>query len=138
MIAQIQILDISDYKGAEYQLKIHQKDIINYANQSCQSMVARGGGVVDLKFRRLANEVLVVELLVNVQDSMGANVINSIAEFSASFIQKEILRQGRVGIRILSNLCTERMTLSQFEIPIKHLAWKHASGQQVAEKVIEA
>jgi len=128
MIAQIQILDISDYKAAEYRLKNHQNEIINYANQSCQSMVARGGGVLEVRLRRLANEILVVELLVNVQDSMGANVINSIAEFTAPFIQKEILQQGRVGIRILTNLCTERMTLSQFEIPLEHLAWKHASG----------
>jgi hydroxymethylglutaryl-CoA reductase len=57
---------------------------------------------------------MVVELLVNVCDSMGANVINSIAEFTAPFIQKDILEQGRVGIRILSNLCTERMTMSEF------------------------
>ena len=49
-------------------------------------MVARGGGVEDLRFRRLAEDGLVIELLVNVQDSMGANVINSIAEFAASFI----------------------------------------------------
>jgi len=45
---------------------------------------------------------------------MGANVINSIAEFTAPFIQKDILEQGRVGIRILSNLCTERMTMAEF------------------------
>lgn len=55
-------------------------------------MVTRGGGVEDMRFRRLANGYLIVELLVNVQDSMGANVINSIAEFTASFIQKEVLR----------------------------------------------
>ena len=128
MIAQIQILDILDYKAAEYRLRSHQNEIIKYANQSCESMVTRGGGVEGLRFRRLANEILVVELLVNVQDSMGANVINSIAEFTAPFIQKEILQQGRVGIRILSNLCTERMTLCEFEVPIRHLAWKQASG----------
>ena len=87
MIAQIQILEISDYKSAEYELKIHKKEIINYANQSCESMVARGGGVEDLRFRKLGNNHIVVELLVNVKDSMGANVINSIAEFTASFVQ---------------------------------------------------
>ena len=66
MIAQIQILEISDFTAAEYQLKIHKKEIINYANQSCQSMVARGGGVEDLRFRKLDASNLVVELLVNV------------------------------------------------------------------------
>lgn len=81
-------------------------------------MVARGGGVESLRFRKLADRILVVELLVNVQDSMGANVVNSIAEFTAPYIQDTILKQGRVGIRILSNLCTERMTLCRFEIPV--------------------
>ena len=54
-------------------------------------MVARGGGVEDLRFRKLGENIIVVELLVNVCDSMGANVINSIAEFTAPFIEKEIL-----------------------------------------------
>ena len=74
-------------------------------------MVNRGGGVEDLRFRKLGDEYLLVELLVNVQDSMGANVINSIAEHSAPYI-REIIGEGRVGIRILSNLCTERMTMA--------------------------
>ena len=43
-------------------------------------MVDRGGGVEDLRFRKLAEDMMVVELLVNVCESMGANVINSIAE----------------------------------------------------------
>lgn len=49
-------------------------------------MVARGGGVEDLRFRKLADKILVVELFVNVKESMGANVINSIAEFTGPYI----------------------------------------------------
>jgi hydroxymethylglutaryl-CoA reductase len=67
-------------------LRIKKKEIIEYANTSCVSMVNRGGGVEDLRFRKLSKSSMVVELLVNVQDSMGANVINSIAEFTAPFI----------------------------------------------------
>lgn len=44
------------------------------------SMVERGGGVIDLRFRKLSEDMMVIELLVNVCESMGANVINSIAE----------------------------------------------------------
>ena len=52
-------------------------------------MVKRGGGVEDVRFRELGNqEILVVELLVNVCDSMGANVINTIAEYTAPFISE--------------------------------------------------
>lgn len=92
MIAQISIFEITDFRSAFYALKSNKEKIIDHANQSCQSMIKRGGGVVDLRFRTLGDEeILVVELLVNVCDSMGANVINSIAEHAAPFIKEEIL-----------------------------------------------
>lgn len=100
-------------------------------------MVQRGGGVVDLRWRRLAQDMIVVELLVDVREAMGANAINTIAEAAAPYIN-ELLGQGTVGIRILSNLCTERMTIASFEIPVEKLAWKGAAGEQVAKKVLEA
>lgn len=100
-------------------------------------MVKRGGGVEDIRIRQLDKEMLVIELLVNVCESMGANIINSIAEGTSPFIQ-DLLRQGRVAVRILSNLCTERLTMAKFYIPTKNLAWKNCSGKEVAEKVVEA
>ena len=87
MIAQIQILEIKNYKDAEYKLIRSKKEIIEYANQSCQNMVKRGGGVEGLRFKKLGEQIIVVELLVNVKDSMGANVVNTIAEHTAPFIQ---------------------------------------------------
>lgn len=137
MIAQIQILELQNLKDAEYRLKSKKKEIISHANLSCESMVQRGGGVEDLRFRRLTENIIVVELLVNVKDSMGANVINSIAEFTAPYIQS-LLEQGKIGIKILSNLCTERMTMAEFHIPVKNLAWKNAKGSEVASKILEA
>ena len=49
-------------------------------------MVRRGGGVEDIRVRRLNEEMIVVELLVNVCESMGANIVNTIAETTAPFI----------------------------------------------------
>lgn len=69
---------------------------------------------------------------------MGANVVNSIAEFTAPFIVNDVLLQGRAGIKILSNLCTERMSLSEFSIPIEELKWKNSSGLEVATRIVEA
>lgn len=91
MIAQISLVEIPDFREAIYQLKNAKDRIIAYANQSCQNMVKRGGGVESVRFKNLNEEMLVVELLVNVQDSMGANVINSIAEHTAPFIQNDVL-----------------------------------------------
>lgn len=139
MIAQISIVEIVDFREAFYKLKNAKHDIIAYANQSCPNMVERGGGVESMSFKNLNDEILVVELYVNVKDSMGANVINSIAEHAAPYIQSEVLQnQGRVSIRILSNLCTERMTMSEFSIPMKNLSWKGISGEDVAKRVLEA
>lgn len=139
MIAQISIVEIVDFRDAFYKLKNAKHDIIEYANQSCPNMVERGGGVESMSFKNLNDEILVVELHVNVKDSMGANVINSIAEHAAPYIQNEVLQnQGRVSIRILSNLCTERMTLSEFIIPMKNLSWKGIPGEDVAKRVLEA
>lgn len=69
---------------------------------------------------------------------MGANVVNSIAEFAAPFIVNDVLLQGRTGLKILSNLCTERMSLSEFSIPIEALKWKNSSGLEVATRIVEA
>ena len=74
-------------------------------------MCKRGGGVVDLRSRLLADDMIVIELLVDVRDAMGANAVNTIAEATAPFIN-ELLGQGAIGIRILSNLCTDRMTIA--------------------------
>ena len=49
-------------------------------------MQSRGGGVVDLRWRKLASDMIVVELLVDVREAMGANVINTIAEATAPLV----------------------------------------------------
>jgi hydroxymethylglutaryl-CoA reductase len=49
-------------------------------------MVKRGGGVEDIRIRKLDNEMIVIELLVNVCESMGANIVNTIAEGTSPFI----------------------------------------------------
>ena len=51
-------------------------------------MCERGGGVVDLRWRRLSETMMVVELLVDVREAMGANAINTIAEAVSPFIQQ--------------------------------------------------
>jgi hydroxymethylglutaryl-CoA reductase len=116
---------------------VNKKQIIQHANTFCENMVKRGGGVEDIRLRKLDSSMIVLELLVNVCDSMGANIVNTIAESTSPLIQT-ILGQGRIAIRILSNLCTERLTMAEFHIPIKFMNWKNCSGQEVCEKILEA
>ena len=93
MIGQIQFTQITDQEGVKYSLGPKKQQIINFANAHCKSMVARGGGVVDLRWRHLSSDMLVVELLVDVQEAMGANAINTIVEATAPFVH-QVLGQG--------------------------------------------
>lgn len=147
MRGQIQLLEINA-EEAMMMIEQRKKEIIAYANESCQTMVKRGGGVVDIKVKHFsdtgdikllnvpASDMLVIDLFINVCDSMGANIINTIVEHTAPFI--EHITGGRAGIKILSNLCSERKALASFEIPIKELAWKNATGEEVCKKIMEA
>ena len=137
MIAQVQILEVRDVQDAQYKLRAARTEIIKQANEHCEGMVRRGGGCEGLRVRALGEGMLVVELLVNVCDSMGANVVNTIAEAAAPFLIR-VLGQGRAGIRILSNLCTERLTMAEFRVPVKSMGWKGLEGSEVVARIIEA
>jgi len=80
--------------------------------------------------------MLIFEFLVNVCDSMGANIVNTIAEGISPFLST--LTGGRVALRILSNLCSERRTISFFKIPINKMTYRQYSGREISQRVIEA
>ena len=72
----------------------------------------------------------VVDIFVNVSEAMGANIINTIAEYIAPKL--EDITGARLGIKILSNLCVNRKAYSSFTIPIKEMSWKNVPGEVVA------
>lgn len=82
--------------------------------------------------------MLVVHLIVDVCDAMGANLVNTMAEHLAPRIAE--LTGARIGLRILSNLCSERMVTASGCVP--YAALEHPklglSGRDVAQRVEEA
>lgn len=80
--------------------------------------------------------MIVVHVIVDVGNAMGANVCNAVAEGVAPLIAQ--CSGGRVGLRILSNLATHRVAKSSFSIPISALEYKGASGEEVARGMVEA
>ena len=68
----------------------------------------------------------IVNVYINVCDSMGANLVNTVVEHTAPYILG--LTGGKIGIKILSNLCIERKAISFFEIPVSKMGWKGATG----------
>jgi len=80
--------------------------------------------------------MLVVHLLYDTRDAMGANVVNTAAETVAPLIEE--LTGGRVVLRILSNLSDRRLAWARCTVPWKVLEGKGISGKEVAKRIVEA
>lgn len=149
MTGQVQLLDLDTVKGEELILK-NKKYLIDKANTFCERMVKRGGGVIDIQVRSVepsesldfgdrfseSSQFLVVLLSVNVCDSMGANLVNTICEGIAPILGE--LTGARPGLRILSNLCMHRKASARFYLPISKMSHKGFSGALVAKRIVEA
>jgi hydroxymethylglutaryl-CoA reductase len=78
----------------------------------------------------------VLQLLVDVCDAMGANIVNTMAEGVAPLVEE--ITGGRVFLRILSNLCDRRLARAACRIPISAMADGDLTGPEVCEGIIQA
>lgn len=136
MIAQIQIRDVKDAAGACERVLEKSDEIVKLANGSVGGLVARGGGARGVDARVLAPDMIVVHVLVDCQDAMGANLVNTVAEVVADRVAE--LAGGRVGLRILSNLADERMVRVTCRVPAASLATDDMKGEDVIEGILNA
>jgi hydroxymethylglutaryl-CoA reductase len=105
MIGQIQVLEVPDIDKGMEQILLHKQKILEDANKLSSRRKA-----TNLKTRILETSIgpmLIVELYVDAMDSMGANIVNEMAETVSPLVEK--YSQGRVNLRVLSNLATERL-----------------------------
>lgn len=110
MIAQIQLLDIDDLAAAEAAILSEKTSMMAFCNDTPSRMIALGGGCKDVVCRQLPTPMgtmLIVHLLVDCRDAMGANAVNTMAERLAPRL--ETLTGGRAHLRILSNLAAHRL-----------------------------
>jgi len=138
MIAQVQVLSIEDPYGARAAIEQASDRILTTANRRHPNMVARGGGARSLEVRVLDREphMLVIHLLVDCCDAMGANIVNDMAEAVAPLIEE--VTGGRVRLRILSNLADRRLARARCAIEERLLERQGHEGSAVAEGVVEA
>lgn len=141
LIGQIQLVDVPNPSKARRILETRKDEVINLANSLHPRMVARGGGAVDLEviLHPATNdtvEMLIVHLLVDTRDAMGANLVNTMCEGVASFI--ESLTGGKVFLRILSNLADRSLVGARVRIPVEQLANNGYDGEQVRDGIIIA
>ena len=142
LIGQVQVADVEDPDEAKKALLKNREAILNLANSLHPKMVARGGGAVDIEVHihqdvGESNEtLLVLHLLVDTRDAMGANVVNSMCEGVAGLI--ETISGGTVFLRILSNLTDRAMVTAKLTIPVENLATGDFSGERVRDGIILA
>jgi hydroxymethylglutaryl-CoA reductase len=113
MIGQIQILHIDDVAGSAQKIMSKKKEILNLANEQDKILVKFGGGAKDIEVRILDSPIgkmIVVHLIVDVRDAMGANAVNTMCEALAPMLEE--IAKGKVRLKILSNLADKRIVKS--------------------------
>jgi hydroxymethylglutaryl-CoA reductase len=141
LIGQIQVIEVPDMDRAMTAVLARRQEILDLANSFHPRMVARGGGAVDVEVRNYPmttadGEMLVVHLLVDTRDAMGANLVNGMCEGVASLI--ESITEGKVFLRILSNLADRALARAEVTLPPAALAGKGFSGERVRDGIVIA
>jgi len=140
MIGQIQILDVPDLEAAKIKILERRDEILAEADRVDPMILSLGGGARDLEIRILpetpVGPMLIVHLIYDTRDAMGANAINTAAERLSPML--ESLSQGRVHLKILSNLADRRLAKVTCTIPTAALAFETFSGPSVRDGIVEA
>ncbi|MEW6374903.1 MAG: hydroxymethylglutaryl-CoA reductase, degradative [Thermodesulfobacteriota bacterium] len=134
MIAQIQLVHISDAHATRMALFERKEEILELANAQDPMLVSLGGGAKDIEIRVLhtsLGDMVIIHLIVDTRDAMGANAVNTMAEALAPFIEE--WTGGRVYLRILSNLADKRLVRARTKVTKEALG-----GEDAVEGIIYA
>ena len=140
MIGQVQILDLADPHSARIKLLAEKDSLLADAAEVDTVLMKLGGGPRDLQVRLIPDSpigpFLVVHLIYNVVDAMGANAVNTAVEKLAPRIER--ITGGRVLLRILSNLADRRLARARVTIHADDLAFSEFTGADVRDGIFEA
>ena len=136
----MQVLDVPDLSKAKAALEASRDSLLSEADDVDPLLKSLGGGARGLEIRLIEESpigpFLVIHLIMDVRDAMGANTINTALERLSP--QVEGITGGRVLLRILSNLADHRLAKATCSIPVEALAFSGFSGEDVRDSVIEA
>jgi hydroxymethylglutaryl-CoA reductase len=140
MIGQMQVLNLEDPEQAAGRIVAQKQGLIDLANRTDPLVVSLHGGARDVEVRVLPESpvgaMLVVHLIYDCRDAMGANMINTACEALAPLVEE--ITGGRVNLRILSNLADRRLARARCVIPAKALETPDLPGELVAQRILEA
>lgn len=140
MIGQIQVLDLVDIESATNAVVANKTTLLEEADKVGGSIVKHGGGARDIVVRPMPDTavgpMLIIHVLFDTREAMGANAINTVVEHLAPHI--EAITGGRVNLRILSNLTDQRKAYAEGVIPARELATESISGEEAVKAIVEA
>lgn len=140
MIGQMQVINVINLAEAKLKLYEHKAELLAEADSIDPVLKKFGGGARDLEVRIIEDSpiggFLVLHLIYDVRDAMGANAVNTACERLAP--QVEAISGGKVHLRILSNLADRRIARARCSIPIEELAFDDYTGESVRDGIIAA
>ncbi len=131
-IGQIQVLD-TDIDSAVKKILESSKEIINLANSKSNTLSKMNKGAKEVSCKQIdtpVGKMLIVELLIDVGDAMGANITNTMCESVSPLLEK--ITGGRTLLRILSNYSTRRIAKATAVFDKKEI------GEDVVDDIILA
>lgn len=140
MIGQVQLLEIADPEAALAALEAGREQILEAANAVHPNLVKRGGGVRGIETRHYerpsGGHMVVVHLLIDTCDAMGANLINTICEQVAPLMGS--IAGGRPHLRILSNLADRALVHAEMRVPLLKLGPDADAAARVRDGIVAA
>jgi hydroxymethylglutaryl-CoA reductase len=134
MIGQIHLVKVSAPQAKVARILENKKELLEYAAQQDPVLVKLGGGPRDLEVRIVETSkgpAIVVHLIVDVRDAMGANAVNTMVEAIAPLLEK--ITGGEARLRIISNHATRRIVRAWARTPAENVG-----GLEVARKIEDA
>ncbi|GCF95940.1 hypothetical protein NRIC_38310 [Enterococcus florum] len=132
MMGQIVLRQVTDFSAVKAVLEEHRLSLFAAAERAYPSIYQRGGGLRSLQWRSFeADGYLSIDLQVDVQDAMGANIVNTMAEGIAQEI-RQLLSESEILFSILSNYADHSLVEASCRVPLKMI------GAEVAERIAAA
>jgi len=134
MIGQIQVVGVKDPHAAKMRLIQARAEILQKANEQDPMLVSAGGGAKDLEAKIIdtkQGQMLIAELHVDCRDAMGANAVNTMAEAVAPMIER--IAEGKVYLRIISNLAVKRLVRAWCKVPKEAVG-----GEEIVDGIVNA
>src|SRR5690606_14641506 len=133
--AQIQLTQVSNPAFARLRVLESIEQIRQICDATDPVLLKHGGGLQDGEVRQV-DDMLVVHLLVDVRDAMGASAVNSMAEAVAPSLAE--WSGGKAGLRILSNLADRRVARARAIWRLDDIAVEGLSGENVRDGMLSA